>query len=203
MARSMKLKIMIWTILGFSVGIVAFFCIAVAETFVGKPIFEDHRLYIAGIFAAAGVAAWFVGRYLGAKRHVAEDEEGEEPRITSRFVLFDLRYWGPMCLAFGIIVLFIRPLKAQKNEAVVPPRSPKAEPVAVVEAPEPAKPKVPVTFPPLKIQGIIYREAQPFAIINGYSYTIGDQVGGVMVRAIDRSSVVLELAGEMKLLTLR
>src|SRR5687767_13340931 len=114
---------MIWTILGFSVGIVAFFCIAVAETFVGKPVFEDNRLYIAGAFAGAGVAAWFVGRYLGAKKQAKLDEEGEEQEVSTKFVLFDLRYWGPMCLALGIIVLFIRPLKAQKQESALAPQT--------------------------------------------------------------------------------
>jgi hypothetical protein len=194
---------MIWTILGFSVGIVAFFCIAVAETFVGKPIFEDNRLYIAGVFAAVGVASWFVGRYLGTKKRA--DENGEEQKVTSRFVLFDLRYWGPMCVTLGVIVLFIRPLKAQKTEVVAAPQPPIQAAPAVVPVVEviPPAPKPPVTFPPLKIQGIIYRESQPVAIINGYSYAVGDRVGEAMVKSINPGGVVMELSGELKLLTLR
>ena len=66
-------------------------------------------------------------------------------------------------------------------------------------APAPAKP---ATFPPLKIQGIIYRDTKPFVIINGESYTIGDQLGQVQVRAIERTSCMLELEGEFKVLTL-
>ena len=62
--------------------------------------------------------------------------------------------------------------------------------------------KLAAVFPPLKMQGVIYRHTKPFVILNGQSYTIGDRLGGVVVRAIDRTSVKLELAGETKVLTL-
>lgn len=180
--------------------ILAVFCISVAEMLVGKPIFENHREYIAGILAAAGVAAWFVGRFLERRRR-SHDEPDTEP--VKQFVLFDLRYWGPMLLALGVTTLFIRPLKLPKHEqvAVAPQPAPKKE---VVEAPppEPQPPKEPVIFPELKMQGVFFRETRSFAIINGHSYSVGDHVGDVIIKAIDRTSVVLELSGEMKLLTL-
>ena len=54
----------------------------------------------------------------------------------------------------------------------------------------------------MKIQGVIVREDSSFAIINGKSYSVGDHVGEVVVRAIDRESVEVELNGEIKLLTI-
>jgi hypothetical protein len=194
---------MIWTILGFSVGIVAFFCIVVAETIVGKSVFEQNRMYIAGVFVALGVAAWFVGRHLGGKKPIENEEEG----VTARFVLFDLRYWGPMLVILGVITLFIRPLRQEKVEVANAPARPPVK--KVVEAvvppaqPEPPKPKQPVSFPELKMQGLFLNEKVPYAIINGQSYAVGDHLGDITIKAIDRAGVMLELAGEMKMLTLR
>jgi hypothetical protein len=191
---------MIWTILGMSVAIVAFFCVSVSETLVGHPIFEMFRPYAAIVLGVAGIGGWFLGRALGARRRVQNEEQ--------RFVLFDLRYWGPMFVILGIITVFIRPLRTQESSkplvaAPLPPPK-KAEP-AVVVANVPVPPVVPpkpVTFPPLKIQGVIFGSSTPYAIINGQSYTVGDHLGDVVVRAIDRSSVMIELGGEMKVLTL-
>jgi hypothetical protein len=193
---------MIWTILGISVAIVAVFCISVAETLVGTPGFEHHREYIAATLAAAGIGAWFIGRYLGRKHRVPETENAETVS-ANRFVLIDLRYWGPMLLVLGVITLFIRPLRQTKEVASAAP-APVPKPVLVVEAPKPETPapKGPVLFPTLKMQGVFFRETRPFAIINGHSYAVGDHVGDVIVKAIDRTSVMLELAGELKLLTL-
>ena len=198
----LRLKNMIWTILGVSVAIVAVFCISVAETLVGKPIFEQNRHYVAAVLVAAGVTAWFVGRHLASRRDALKILE-DDTETTRSFVLLDLRYWGPMLLALGVITLFIRPLRSAAPSVAVAPR-PEPRKVAVVTppAPEPVKTNAPVTFPPLKMQGVIFRENHPFAIINGQSYTVGDHVGEVEVKAIDRTGVVLELSGEVKLLSL-
>jgi hypothetical protein len=197
---------MIWTILGFSVGIVAFFCIVVAETIVGKSVFEQNRMYIAGVFVAAGVAAWFIGRHLGKKKPKQDDEEG----LAARFLLFDLRYWGPMLVTLGVITLFIRPLRQQEVEVAHAPTPPPVKKVvaAVVPPPappkpEPLKPKDPVSFPELKMQGLFLNEKIPYAIINGQSYAVGDHLGEITIKAIDRTGVMLELSGELKMLTLR
>ena len=193
---------MIWTILGFSVAIVAVFCITVGEMLVGNPFFEHNREYIAGLLAAGGVAAWFVGRYFERKR-LALPSENEEGGLTRRFILFDLRYWGPLLLVLGAITLFIRPLKQAKSEPVLAAATPAPKPIVVAaEPPPPPKPKGPVTFPHLKMQGIIYREDHPFVIINGQSYAVGDHLGDVLIKAIERTGVVLELSGEIRLLTL-
>ena len=191
---------MMWTILGMSVAIIAAFCISVSETLVGHPVFEASRFYAAGAFVAAGVVSWFVGRTL-ADRRKNRDEE-------ARFVLFDFRYWGPMFVVLGVITIFIRPIRTQEASKPVAVAAPPKTPAPAVVAtkpeakPEPPIPSKPVVFPAMKIQGVIYRAAAPFAIINGQSYTIGDHVGNVVVKAIDRTSVLVELDGEMKVLTL-
>lgn len=195
---------MIWTILGVSVAIVAVFCISVAETLLGKPIFENHRQYIAGAFGALGVVAFLIGLRIKGKRR-EDQEDNHDAELSKNFLLLDLRYWGPMLLVLGAITLFIRPLKQTKVEvvAVAKPAAKEVVVQAPKAAPEISKPKAPVTFPALKMQGLILGEERPIAIINGRSYTVGDHVGEVVIASINREGVVLELDGELKSLTLK
>lgn len=191
---------MIWTILGISVAIVAVFCITVAETLVGKPMFENYRAHGAIALGIAGAVCWFIGRAMAAR-------DGEQENGSRRFVLMDMRYWGPMLLALGIITVFIRPLRFIEHEkpTLVAKPAPKTQVELPPKPPEPTNAviaKIPAVFPQLRLQGVIYREAKPWVILNGQSYTIGDRLGQVFVRAIDRSSVMLELDGETKVLTL-
>ena len=60
-----------------------------------------------------------------------------------------------------------------------------------------------VDFPPLRLQGIYYRSDSPSVMINNRSLYVNDQVQGVTVAAIDRSSVTLVLSGHTNVLTLR
>jgi hypothetical protein len=179
-----------------SVAIVAFFCVSVSETLVGHPVFEASRPFAAGVLVAAGVASWFIGRFLATRRLLRQEE--------SRFVLFDFRYWGPMFVTLGVITLFIRPIRTADVKpaiAAAPPKPPTPVAVAVVKQPEPEPiPPKPVVFPDMKVQGVIIRQAAPYAIINGQSYTVGDHLGDVVVRDIKRSSVMVELSGELKVL---
>lgn len=188
---------MIWTILGMSVAIIAAFCIGVSETLVGNPVFEASRPYAAGALAVLGIIAWFLGRKLADRRAARPDE--------TRFVLFDFRYWGPMFVILGVITLFIREIRMRevpKALAAAPPKK-KVEQVVVKAEPEPTNaPPKRVVFPAMKVQGVFYRSSTPSAIINGQSYNVGDHLGEVVVKAIDRTSVLVELGGEVRVLTL-
>src|ERR1051325_4220611 len=104
---------MIWTILGISVAIIAVFCITVAETLVGQPVFESHRHYLAGALGALGLLAVFLGRHLHAKRGAQQKAEAD---LAKTFLLLDLCYWGPMLLVLSIIPFFICPLRHIKPE---------------------------------------------------------------------------------------
>jgi len=67
-----------------------------------------------------------------------------------------------------------------------------------------ARPPAPVsTYPRLRLQGIFYRQGDPFVIINSQTLTLGDQVDEVTIMDITPDSVVLRWKGETKTLTLR
>src|ERR1043166_2642480 len=188
---------MIWTILGISVAVVGVFCVSVAELLVGRPLFEDHRGYIAIAFGVCGAVAWFTGRYLARNREAAQAEES-----AKLFVIFDLRYWGPMLVVLGVITLFIHTIGRKEKmivEAHPAPPSKKVEPEPVPE-PEPPKVQAPVVFPSLHVQGIILRGENSVVILNGHSYGVGDYVNDVVVKEITRDGVTLEKSGELRLL---
>ena len=172
--------------------------VVMAEIHFDNAWLRANRQYVAASFAGAGVLIWWAGQ------RVARARENNLGRHESKpFLLFDLRYWGPLFLAVGVVTFFIHPLKIWQSrlpEAIAKPiEALRNKPPAPIK-PEPIKKAV--VFPPLRIQGVILRRNQAFAIIDGNSYAVGDQLGEVVIKAIDRTSVLLEMAGEVKLLNL-
>jgi hypothetical protein len=194
---------MIRIILGFSVALIALFSFAVAGLLAGKPAFEACRPYIAAAMAVIGVVAWFFGRVTSRREMLSRNAEDDEDTFSLR----DLRYWGPMLVILGVITLFIWPLGTPPADqtAVAPAPSKVVRLVAPQPkaAPRPVLAEKPVVkFPAMRIQGVIVRDDNSFAIINGKSYSVGDHVGDAVVRSIERESVEVELNGEVKLLTI-
>ena len=66
-----------------------------------------------------------------------------------------------------------------------------------------AIPAVPVKFPPLRLQSIFYRPANPSVIINNKTLFVADEISGVKVADIQAASVTLVLSGQTNILTLR
>jgi hypothetical protein len=67
-------------------------------------------------------------------------------------------------------------------------------PVEEVSAPEPrpvVEPAVSNEPPPIKVQGIAYDPAKPWAIVNGKTVFVGDPVGEFRVKAISKYTVTL------------
>lgn len=92
-----------------------------------------------------------------------------------------------------------------KAISVVTPEPP---PVTPVVEPEPAPPPKKVAskggdakqpeFPPLKLQGIIYRKTRPSAFINGKTLYVGDQIDSAELIEIDLQYVTFELSGRQR-----
>ena len=81
-------------------------------------------------------------------------------------------------------------------------------PIAVAAAPPvvavpPAAPSSPPNFPPLRLQSIFYRPANPSVMINGRTLYMDDQIQGVTIADIQPSCVTLVLSGQTNVLTLR
>jgi hypothetical protein len=68
-----------------------------------------------------------------------------------------------------------------------------AQPVEVVSPPAPRPLAVETVVPneplPFKVQGIVYDPSKPWAIINGKTVYVGDEIGGFRVKAISKYNV--------------
>lgn len=203
---------MIWSILGLSVAIIATFCVVVAEYFVPQDSFQHYKHWVSLGLSGTGVVLWIIARIRSGSTRQSDTvvllsnpsaEAPDEPAETTFFAL-RLFYWGPMFVALGIILVFIRPLKTVKAEAPMKQGTSEPKKEVVVPAPPPKpKPRRAVEFPVAKLQGIFFRNASPSAIINGESVYIGDRVGDAEVSHITRDSVSLTIGEETRTLILQ
>lgn len=196
----------IWGRLGISVAIVATFSIVMTEVLQEKAFYEKHRWVICAVLIAMGVFLLVVGRFVNKQIRESHRSEDGEP-AASPFILVNMEYWGLMLTIFGIIVVFIIPFRKIEARAATPAPAKKIEktnaPATVVtNAPTPPAPVKPVTFPKLKLQGIVLREARPSALINGRTYFVGDEVDGAKVFSVGTTNVVIEFQKQYKTLVL-
>jgi hypothetical protein len=89
------------------------------------------------------------------------------------------------------------PDSTQMLASVVSTSAPAPVPAPVVV------PRAPVHFPPLRLQSIFFRPANPCVMINGKTLFVDDEINGVTVADIQPASVTLVLSGQTNVLTLR
>ncbi len=87
-------------------------------------------------------------------------------------------------------------MAAVAGAAPAPPPPP--APPALLDPVLPAPP----AFPPIRLQGVIYRPTKATAFINGRMMSVGDQLEDAMLVKIDRQSVTFELGKETKIVQL-
>lgn len=200
----------IWGRLGISVAIVATFSIIMTEVLQGTSVYESHRWVICAALLVMGAFLLLVGRFVNRQmRQSHRTEEHEAPQ--GPFILVNMEYWGLMLTIFGIIVVFIVPFKKVEARAVTPApakQAVKTNPVVKAAAtnasvtPPPPPPAKPVTFPPLKLQGIVVRQEKSSALINGRTYFVGDYIGDARVFSVGTTNAVVELEGQFQTLNL-
>jgi len=187
-----------WGKLGISVAFVASFSMIMNALLRHNAFYEKHRWLICGFLAAVGllllVAGHLINRQIRTNRLT---EDGEAP--PDPFILVNMEYWGLMLVIFGVIVLFIAPLKRVEAGATQPTK--KMAATTVTPKTDITEIKT-VTFPKLRLQGIIVREPRPSALINGRTYFVGDLVEGVKVLSVEPNSVVVEFQGRQEALLL-
>ena len=119
--------------------------------------------------------------------------------------VFTRRYWGWVALFCGVVAFLATPpskAPAPPPQLVMRKKLPPPPPVATNEPVVPLPPPPQTEFPPLKLQGIHLHPSHPAAIINGKTYVAGDIVAGVSIVSVSPDSVMVERAGEKRLLVL-
>ena len=209
---------MIKALLSFAVSLIAIFWVACSAFAAGHPAFETNRRTIAGCLCICGIVLCLLG-LVGAHRKAAAAEadadadptpepesDGEPHAPSSGLSPFSPHYWGVIFGLMGVAVLFIRPLYKTTAVAAVPkPPPPAVHKPPPEPRPVPAARPVPdtVVLPKLKLQGILYQQNNPAAIINGKTYFMGDRVEGVEILVVARNFVSVRFEGATNSLWLR
>ena len=187
---------MIIVYFGMTLVVVALAAGAGAEYLVGHPMFETHRLLLAAGLSGVGLLLLLLGMVVASRRRTKK-----LPPPAALVRLLELRHWGVLAMLLGVLTFNFETWAIAERWHLV--RSRLAQNPEIVLAREPAETNqvavaVPVIFPTVKIQGIIYKKDQPVAFIKGESYGIGDFVGEALVKEITRDGLVLQLSNEVK-----
>ncbi len=107
----------IWRGWGFLVAVFVFGA-SLAMELVTESLTGDDDLYqtqawpLALALVAAGIATWFVGKYLNAKgaRTVIDKATGKELTIGGRhdFFFIPMHYWGPALIGLAVLPFVLR-----------------------------------------------------------------------------------------------
>jgi hypothetical protein len=206
-----------WTRLAISVALLGLFCILCSELMERDGFYDSNRQRIAAAMFAVGTVLFLVGRAVNRKRalrlaverksHPTPDEEDADDSSNEPFLFANLAFWGPMILAFALVVLFI-PAKASSVIPVVArapqvPKKPEAAPLPTnAEPPKVVLRTNVVVFPSVKLQGTTQRGDNSSAILNGQTYFLGETVGPAKLVSIFEASIVLEINGEFRTIQL-
>jgi hypothetical protein len=185
--------------LGISTAIIATFSVILSKLVRDKPFYEDHRWIICGALVGVGVILVVVGHF--ANRQLRPNRITEDGEVPSRpFMLLNMEFWGLMFAIFSVIIVFVAPLK--KVEARATASVAAAKKVDNTNAPVEDVTNAVVTFPKLRLQGVVPGGARPSVLINGRTYFVGDLVEGAKVLSVDQDSAVVEFKGRQEALRL-
>ncbi|HEY3864081.1 MAG TPA: hypothetical protein VGO59_19605 [Verrucomicrobiae bacterium] len=143
------------------------------------------------VIVALALAAFFFWQWWGARRPVApvKLETAAAPRPVVRLA-------APPRSAPA-------PAAANAQAAVMPPPAIAPAPAIETALASPAKPVPPPPWPvELKLMGIFFNQANPQALINARTVSVGDEIDGIRVTRIARDQVTVGWNGQSKQLTL-
>src|SRR5882672_9136508 len=93
------------------------FYIGAAEALSGRSVYHAHKWHFCIALLICGTILWPIGltlnararKKINARESTPPPEPGEEQEKPEVFLLFNLAYWGPMLVAFSIILVFVSP----------------------------------------------------------------------------------------------
>jgi len=213
----------LWTRLGVSVALSTGFYLFMTGYLQRTAYFETHKWQCAIGFIGAGVFLLMTGQIFQGKASSQPQSTGSH---TARYRaggvwsdpagsgsgFFSLRYCGLMLILFGVITV----VGTSSTRATVVAGTRHMTMGRTNRSPSKAPPQSARTtasrWPTrsskrsdgaLRLQGIIYRQSNPSAIINGQPIFIGEKIAGAKVVAITMSSVTLDVGGNEQVLALR
>ena len=193
---------------GFLIAVVAVITVGGKEVITHIGVLNTNEAVTCMGLGIVGFLFWLAGRLREGKRapppSPGEAAPGEQPLDEDPLAfLKSLRYWGvTLLLSAAILSFFAAPRDPPVLEVRATARPPEVT-VALTNAVATTNETPAVSFPPLELQGLIVNGAKSSAVINGRALYIGQRLGEVVLVAVDRGYVTVELHGETKWLVLQ
>jgi hypothetical protein len=193
----MKVTIVTKVRTGFSIAIFVILVIAEMVASTGVDIRQRQGAIICLALGLAGFLMWAtsgVGKAKRAEPNTGQEGPAGQPALDNPLAPFkSRRYWGILIILLAVTLAVVSAYRYAEPK----PIAPKPKVAVPVPPPEPA-----VTFPPLKLEGLIVHGTQSSALINGQVLFIGEGIGNVRLVAVDAEHATVELDGQTNVLSL-
>ena len=214
----------LWTRLGVSVALGAGYFLVMTQVLQRTAYFEAHRWQFVIGLIGGGVFLLMTAQIFQGKTsdqdtasHTARYRAGgvwSQPAAPGS-ALLSLRYCGLMLMVFGVMTAVIASTtratliaaarhftmgRTSRASAQAPPTRTASPARTASHLPSRSTRR---SDKGLRLQGIIYRESNPSAIINGQPIFVGEKIFGAKVVAITMNSVTLNVGGDEQVLALR
>lgn len=164
---------------------------------------------IAGMVLCAGVAGWFFFKWREASTASQPTSQStalasvEKPKPATQLAPAAPPVSKPIAQEPAAAPAQTKPAIAAAAPVAAPAvtakpvSGPSVQPAASTSAPAPAvAASAPAPLPELKLQAIVFRMKNPSALINGRHVEVGDDVSGVRIAEIQRTTVFIEWQGQ-------
>jgi hypothetical protein len=201
----------------------------VLVTIVGKAALTEiqalahHGAVICIGVGVAGFFSWSVGRWAEARRgrlSESQDAPSEQSALLDQGAileqtaiehplafLWSCKYWGIILILSGAMLTFIvtyphpepvrivhaRPLVTKTNTITITVTN-----VVTITNERPV-----VTFPPLKLAGLVVNGTKSTALINGRVLQVGEKIGDIELVAVDAEHATVALENQTEVLAMQ
>jgi hypothetical protein len=182
---------------GFLFALVAIISIGGREVITSIGLLSQNESWVCFGAGVLGFVCWGVGWLRtrpSAEREQSPGTEGEHPLAF----LKSLKYWGLILIFAAGFVSCLCSWSRREQPVVV-----RARPLPRVTVTVTPTNEVPaVSWPDLRLQGVVVNGAKSSAVINGKVLCLGEDLGNVVLVAVTPDHVEVALQGEAKVLPL-
>jgi amino acid permease len=192
---------------GFVTATVALVTMACKIAFVDNKLLEGCNAAICIALGLVGFITWGIARYREVGRARAAQAQGTSlEQLAQQDPLLFLRsgkYWGVILMISAAIATGIISYYRPQPVLTVYARMSITNVVTITNFVTITNRRPVVTFPPLKLAGVVVNGPQSSAVINGRVLRLGETINNVCLVAVDPGHAFMALGGETNVLTLR
>jgi hypothetical protein len=194
---------------GFLVALVAIITIGGKEAITHVGILNRNEAFVCIGLGVGGFLCWLIGRLLERKPVPIMVSQSDPNGPADAAVIDDplafftsLKFWGVvLILSAAILSYFAASRRGPVLTVHARPRV--VDTITVTNVVTVTNEVHKATFPPLELQGMVVNGPKSSAVINGRVLSIGEQIGSVVLVAVNADYATVELEGQTKWLVLK